>query len=568
MDEPGRLRFRKTPLPTAFLDADGGPGGEESGKIPSLPGKGRMSGFKVRLGDGSEIGPMDLAALRTWVAQGLVDGSSPVMRPGTRKWVPLSAVPELKGTLGASRPKVAARARRAQSPEAEPGEAAEPSGVDRGRVRLVGVLLLAAAAVFGILAWRPAAAAPGLDGAPWLQLALGALALGLALQLRFDLARRVVRIALFLVAFALFPLAGILIAQGERGAGLFALGSAWLLVSGLFALLPRVLGWMGAVLALVPVLAGSYGAYRFGLAPESEATGRVQEWASPDRRFTDDSLGVTLDVPAGWYALRPGNPLVAAPAEARLTLMQPRHGGSAYLVAEPAPRGVATPDQYLDRLSSRRGPARPGFQPGPRSNAVLGSLSGRRLESTWLDGSTRQREIVLAGLDGWMGFGLVAWMPEAAASRPDGLDALAGGLAARGLLAGRLRSSVEAALAAVPHLSAPAAEQLMAQSEARVLEPDQAFRRSLAALARLLPSLSKGETAELSSLTTATYAGVPWADRTRLAAYVERVRKGDSTRPAEDHEMAVLMKAAEDRLAPVRRLRLQAYYEKAIRAEN
>jgi len=60
---------------------------------------------------------------------------------------------------------------------------------------------------------------------------------------------------------------------------------------------------------------------------------------------------------------------------------------------------------------------------------------------------------------------------------------------------------------------------------------------------------------------------VPWADRTRLASYVERVRKGDTTRPAEDHEMAALMKTAEDRLTSARRLRLQAYYEKAIRAE-
>ena len=46
-----------------------------------------MAGFKVRLGDGSEIGPMDLAALRTWISQGLIDADSPVMRPGSRKWV-------------------------------------------------------------------------------------------------------------------------------------------------------------------------------------------------------------------------------------------------------------------------------------------------------------------------------------------------------------------------------------------------------------------------------------------------------------------------------------------------
>jgi hypothetical protein len=526
-----------------------------------------MGGYKVRLGDGSEIGPMDLAALRTWLAQGLVDGTSPVMRPGTRSWVPLASVPELKGAFGASRPK-AARAGRGRAAEPALLESeGEPSALDRSRVRLVGFALIAAGAGLGFLAWRPAEAAPGLDGAPWAQVALGALALGLLLLPGWNLARRVVRIVLLLVAFALFPLAGILIAQGERGAGLLAVASGWLFASGLVALLAPALGGAGAALALLPVLAGGYGAYRFGRAPEGDLARQAREWASPDRRFTDDGLGLTLDLPPGWVALRPGNPLVAAPAEARVTLAQPRHGGFGYLVAEPAPRGVATAEQYLDHLATRRRAQRAVPEPGPRSNALLGSVTGRRLDSTWLEGGVRQREVTVAGLDGWMAFGLVAWMPEASASRPDGLEALARGLAARGLLAVRLRSAVEAVALGVPHLSGPAAEQLMAQSQARVLEPDQAFRRSLAALARTLPSFSKEETRELTGLTTATYSTVPWADRSRLASYVERVRKGDTTRPEEDQEMAALMKTAVDRLAPAQRLRLQAYYEKAIRAE-
>jgi hypothetical protein len=527
-----------------------------------------MSGWKVRLGDGSEIGPMDLAALRTWLAQGLVDGDSPVMRPGSRKWAALSTVPELKNVLGA-RQKAARRQARARPgrPEPDAAEAAEPTPIDRWRVRVVGALLLAAAAAFFALAWRPAEASPAFDGAPWLQLALGTLALGLALLPGWDLGRRIVRVALLLVAFALFPLAGILIAQGERGAGLLALASVWLFASGLAALLPRTLGWAGLAIALVPVVAAGYGAWRFGRAPEGQTAAGAREWATADRRFTDDALGLTLDIPEGWVALKAGNPLVAAPAEARLTLAQPRQDGFGYLVTEPAPRGVATAEQYLERVVDRR-PARAGLAPGQASNALLGSLAGRRLESTWLAAGVRQREVAVAGLDGWTGFALVAWMPDATAARPDGLDALARGLAARGLLAVRLRAAVDAAVGAVPHLSAPAAEQLMSQSEARILEPDQAFRRSVVALARLLPSLSKDETRELTGLTAAAYAGVPWADRSRLASYVERVRKSAATRPEEDREMAALMKTAEDALTPARRLRLQAYYEKAIRAEH
>jgi hypothetical protein len=529
-----------------------------------------MAGFKVRLGDGSEIGPMDLSALRTWLAQGLVDGDSPVMRPGSRKWVPLATISELKGAVGVSRGKSKAKARAKKAAEAEELEAFddEPSAVDRVRLRVVCALLLLAAAGLGFLAFRPSEAFSAFDGAPWLEMALGALALGLALVPGWNLARKLVRIVLILAAFALFPLAGILIAQGERGAGLLALGSAWLIVSGLAALLPQRLGWGGLVVAALPVLVGGYGIYRFGRAEASEAEQRLRDWSTSERRFADDLLGLTLDVPDGWLLLKPGNPLVQAPKDARVTLAIPRHGGAAYLLTEPAPRGVATADQYLDKLQARRRAERPGLEPGQRANAILGSLTGRQLEAAWSDGGTRYREVVVAGLDGWMGFALVAWMPEASASRPNGLDALARGFAARGVLAVRLRQAVDAAVAAVPHLSAPAAEQLMAQSEARLLEPDQAFRRSLQALAENIAALTPAEKTELSRLTTATYSGVPWKDRARLADYVERVRKGATTPPDEDRAMADLLKTAESRLSGEGRLKLQGFYEKAILAKN
>jgi hypothetical protein len=537
----------------------------------------RGGGYKVRISDGSEIGPMDLSALQTWLAQGLIDGDSPVMGPGSRKWVPLSSLPELQRTLGtkgqsgsrgSKRKKEAAAARLdTLDDDADVYDIGEPGGgLDRLRILVVGIVLLAVAALFGYLAWRPERALPALDGAPWLQIALGACALGLALLPGWNLARRGVRLVLLLVAFALFPVAGILIAQGERGAALLALASGWILVSALFALLAPTLGWGGLVLALLPALAGGFGVVRFGLA---EATGHetsVRGWATDERRFDDSVLGLSLEVPDGWVILKPGNPLVSAPEKARLTLAQPRHGGRGYLVAEPAPRGVSTADQLLDRVLAKGEVGRPGFEAGPRTNAVVGALSARRLDAGWSDEGMAQREVMVAGLDGWMGFALVAWMPEADAARPDGLEPLVGGLAARGLLAVNLKKAVEAVVAEVPHLTAPVAEQLMAETEARVLEPDQAFRRSLAALARLLPSLTPAETRELTGLTTATYAGVPWADRSRLADYVERVRRGDSTRAEEDREMMRLMKTAETGLNPTRRLRLQAYYEKAIRA--
>jgi hypothetical protein len=528
-----------------------------------------MAGFKVRLGDGSEIGPMDLAALRTWLAQGLVDGDSPVMRPGSRKWVPLASIPELKGAVGVTRPKAkAARRKREEADEPESVGDGEPAALDRVRLRAVSGVLLLLAAGLGFLAWRPSAAASAFDGAPWFEMALGALALGLALLPGWDLGRRLVRVGLVVAAFALFPVAGILFAQGERGAGLIALGSAWLVVSGLAFLLPRSLGAPGMLVGLLPVIAGSYGLYRFGLAEASEAEARLSQWVLAERRFSDDGIGVKVEAPEGWVLLKPGNPVVPAPADARQTFALPRHGGAAYLVSEPAPRGVATVDQYLAIVAARRATEHPGYEPGQRSSATVGSLTARQLESVWTDDGTRYRERIVASLDGWMGTALVAWMPEASAGRANGLDALVRGFTARGVLADRLRAAVAAAVAAVPHLSTAAAEQLMAQSEARVLEPEQAFRRSFQALAENIASLSAAEKAELARLQAAAYAGLPWKARTELASYVERVRKGEITRPEEDRAMAELLKQAVSRLSAEGRLRLQGFYEKAILAKN
>jgi hypothetical protein len=164
-----------------------------------------------------------------------------------------------------------------------------------------------------------------------------------------------------------------------------------------------------------------------------------------------------------------------------------------------------------------------------------------------------------------MSFALVAWMPEATASRPAGLAPLAQALGARGLLAPRLDAAVRAAVEQVPHLTPPVAGLLMAQTEARLLEPDQAFRRSVVALAELVPALSPAETRELSALTRATYQGVPRRSRSRLARYIEQVRRSDTTDPDLDREMMELMKTAERRLPPDRLQRLQELYERAVR---
>jgi len=529
------------------------------------------SGYKVRLGDGSEIGPMDLEALKTWYTQGLIGRDSPVLKPGSQRWSTLAQVVELKGLGGAGRSSGGGRSQEGdlfdEGEQSSPGFTWADFDPDLWRVRVAGGIFLVGALAAGFFAWRPENAVADFDGAPWLEIALGQLVLALALLPGWELARKLVRGVVALLAIGMFPVMGILFAQGVRGAALLAVGSVWLVASGLFALLNPWLSWKRLVLSLLPILAGGYGAFRFGYAPETASGHAIRESAIPDRRFVEPSLGLSFEAPRGWLILKKDTTLVKAPAEARLLVAEPRTGGFGYLVAESSPRGVATLDQYLDRLLAERRRAIPSLKELGRADTLVGRLAGRKSAGNWDDLGVKQRDLTLAWKDGWVYFGLVSWIPEEGASRPQALDALVPGFSTQGNLADRLQKAVQKVTEEVPQLSAPAAEVLMGQSEAKVLEPDLAFRRSIEALVRSLPSLSKAETQELSQLTTATYGALASAkDRGRLSAYFERVRGRQATSSQDDREMCQLMKTALLSLPAAHRVRLQAFYERAIRS--
>ena len=148
--------------------------------------------------------------------------------------------------------------------------------------------------------------------------------------------------------------------------------------------------------------------------------------------------------------------------------------------------------------------------------------------------------------DGWVYYALVAWAPETAGATD--LEALTTGVATTGALAQNLQQAVQKVTLEVPALTPAAAELLMARSEAKVLEPDQAFRRSFDALANALPTWKGGEAQEMGSLLAACYRTLTGRDRTRLAAYVEKVQKHQHTTPQEDREILQLMKTAVLRL--------------------
>src|SRR5437867_3553024 len=122
-------------------------------------GLGMASGYKVRLGDGSEIGPMDLEALKTWYTQGLIGRDSPVLKPGSQRWSTLAQVVELKNVGGPARSSGGGRSQEGEiyeeGEESSPGFTWADFDPDLWRVRAAGGIFLVGALAAGFFAWRP-----------------------------------------------------------------------------------------------------------------------------------------------------------------------------------------------------------------------------------------------------------------------------------------------------------------------------------------------------------------------------------------------------------------------------
>lgn len=519
------------------------------------------AGYKVKMKDGTQLGPLDDEMLRSWYEQGMITGSSPIKGPGVPSWTPLAKAVDISEWPGP------AGARRGAGAVSEEEEDVEARGPQRWRTRLAGLLVVLAAVGAGFWALLPARFIRDLHDAPWWPIT-GALAvMGLLLLPGWELARKLIRVVLLLAAIALFPLAGIVIAEGVRGKGLIVLAAAWLLLSGLFALLAGGVLRVGALLlSVLVILAGTAGVGYFGFVPESPRDKAIREWDSGERRWSDDNLGAALNLPPGWRTLRGGNPLLGAP-QARATFAHPLSGAVAWLRVEPAPRGVLSADDQLNRVLQSRRAARPTQKELSRADLAVGDLIGRRVDTVAETPEGPVRETTVAWKDGGTYFTLEASAPEAQAAQAGReVDALLKGFSSNGRLAGTLRASVQAVSDELPFLTPRSAEVLMLQSGGAAAEPAAVFRQSCEWIAKGRAALPTADAEEVGTLAGMLQAAVPPEDWARLSSYVERVKAGQPTTPEEDRQMAPIAKAAVLKLTETNRVRLQALSERAILA--
>ena len=272
-----------------------------------------MAGLKVRLDDGSEVGPLDLRMVQTWYQQGLIGPDGMVQKPGNPRWMRLSEAADLQewGPAPISRPAGAA---------ARGGAAAEP-GCCRGsrggplealcrrgaplrsgrRRRALRVLARPRAARAGRRALAADRAGPRRPR-PWPR---ARVELGPAGR-----ARRGPPVA----AAAAFPLAGVFVAKGMRGEALLDPGlRAGCSPRGFAAFLAPRLSRLKSAASLLLILLAGAGLVRY-VPAEASAAQAVAPWTAPERRVANEEMGLALALPQGWAVLKPGNSLVTRSA--------------------------------------------------------------------------------------------------------------------------------------------------------------------------------------------------------------------------------------------------------------
>lgn len=516
-----------------------------------------MKGYKVRLADGSEIGPMDLQSVRNWYAQGLLDADSPILKPDSAKW---SRVADVIEVLDLRAP------RRSGSAGTGPIEArTTPGHVSyEWPMRVAAVFAILAAAGAGYFWWFPRRFTPAIDPIPWREMGLGLIATGLLLALGWGWARRVGQLVALLATAALPVLAGILVVEGVRGRPLLAILAAFVFTAGLFALLTVWPSrWFKPALAGLVAAAGLAGIGYFGIVEETAIQRQVAEWAGPEKSVNQD--GISLELPGAWRVLKAGQTATAVPPGAKAALGEARLGGLAYVVSEDAPKGVVSLDDYFDRTLARRRQEAAGLTELGRREVRAAGVRGRALDGAWSSGGARFRDLVAAWRNGRSYVALVAWVQDDGTTRPAAeLESLVNGLALDPSRAAAHAKAVEAAVRDVPILS-PAAADLVVTSAPGALTPAAACARAFALSNAGDAALTADEVRDKVLLLATAVATVSARERPQVLSYVERLRQGEA--PAdEDAAYAATLRAALLQLSSAELARLQELHERAIRA--
>ncbi len=327
----------------------------------------------------------------------------------------------------------------------------------------------------------------------------------------------------------------------------------------------RILLWGGAALALAAVALGGLWTVLRPYVARRWAVASIQRQALPERRIEDGETGLVAELPAGWLALRPGNPFLPAP-EARLRLAQPAIGAFATLVVAGRPRSMDALDAHLDELLQERLPRRPSLRQQGRADVQLGRGRGRAVRTAFADGRASMQGATVAWADGYDVFSLDAWAPaEAGAEFAAQVEALCRGLRTTGLVEGRLGQAVDRLALEVPELSQDTLRLLVSERMSQGKELEGVPSTALFMVSRGLDALTPGEAEEMRAIYQQVWAPVPDADRVRMASLLQEIRAGRDVLAADLLALRGAVKAGVLALPPEQRTRLQQLSGRAVR---
>jgi hypothetical protein len=319
----------------------------------------------------------------------------------------------------------------------------------------------------------------------------------------------------------------------------------------------------GAALVALALLAGLWSFARPWLSRRSQIAA-VEQHALPDRRVEDHEAGLVVDLPAGWVALRAGNPYVTD-ADARLRLARPSLPAFASISVAARPRLMDALDAHLDALLQERLPRQPSTKETGRADVQLGRGRGRLVRTTWEDGLVPMQGAIVAWADGYDLFTLVAWAEASAGGAfAEQVEALCRGVTPTGVLGKRVDDAVERLALEVPELSREALRLLVAErmSQGRGLE--DVPQAALVMVSRGLDALAPAEASEMRAIYQQVWAPVPEAQRVRLAALLGALKAGREVPPEDVAQVREAVRVGVLALPQADRERLQALSGRAL----
>jgi hypothetical protein len=322
------------------------------------------------------------------------------------------------------------------------------------------------------------------------------------------------------------------------------------------------------LLLLGGVVAGGYLWWKSGqpARDRQRAEAEIRRFGLPDRGFADEALGLRLNLPEGWIALRPDSPFFHAPT-AKLRIAHPRLGAFGRLSAQTGARGTRSLEATLDRALEDWRVFAAGLQEQGRSDTSVSSTPARKASVTWSTEGQENRGTALVWRDGWNDLVLLVWGPGATAAEVNtATDALVSHLQMAGVAAARIRTAADAVGPAIPELSRASVEALVEERLAAGQGTEDLPQGSIRVVSRGLRALSSQEAPEMGQIYAQVYDPMAEADRQRLAGWQREVRAGRKVVSEEAQALRVMLRDALAALPEEARLRLQALNEKAIAA--